>query len=113
MHLIRILASSFILMGAYRTRAGIVPQLWPPICYSLVDNYVGADFQNNWEWEAIPDPTHGRVNYVTLAQAQALNLTEGKQMRVVSVYLPTANRVYSYGRQLFYNEGRLVQHSVT
>jgi len=76
MQLMRILASSFILMGPYRARAGIVPQLWPPICYSLKDTYVGADFQNNWEWEAIPDPTHGRVNYVTLAQAQALNLTE-------------------------------------
>ena len=113
MHLIYVLASSFILIGAYRARAGIVPQLWPPICYSLTDTYVGADFQNNWEWEAIPDPTHGRVNYVTLAQAQALNLTEGEYMHVASGHLPTADRVYSYRRQLFYNEGRLVQHSVT
>jgi len=48
----------------------------PPICYSLQDKYVGVDFQNRWDWEAIADPTHGRVNYVTLAQAKELQLTD-------------------------------------
>jgi hypothetical protein len=83
-----ILASSFIL-GAYSATAGLVPSLrldpfpGPPICYSLQDKYVGVDFQNRWDWEAIADPTHGRVNYVTLAQAKELQLTDGKYMRVV------------------------------
>ena len=86
MHSMRILASCLVL-GAYTATAGLVPSLglgpFPPICYSLQDTYVGVDFQNNWDWEAIADPTHGRVNYVTLDQAKELNLTEGKYMRIV------------------------------
>ena len=76
-----ILASSFIL-GAYSATAGLVPSLgwnpFPPICYSLQDTYVGEDFHDRWNWEAIDDPTHGRVNYVTLEEAKNLHLTEGK-----------------------------------
>ena len=29
--------------------------------YSIVDTVVGPDFYNFFAWEAIPDPTHGRV----------------------------------------------------
>ena len=105
-----ILAFSFIVLGGNSASAGLVPSL--SLCYSLKDSYVGADFQNNWDWEAIPDPTHGRVNYVTLAQAIALNLTEGEYMRVVSVHLCTSDHAYSILR-LIYNEGRLIQRSAT
>ncbi|KAH6917917.1 endo-beta-glucanase [Coprinopsis sp. MPI-PUGE-AT-0042] len=32
--------------------------------YYLEETHKGADFINNFMFEAIPDPTHGRVNYV-------------------------------------------------
>ena len=29
--------------------------------FFLSDNIVGADFYQHFDWEALPDPTHGRV----------------------------------------------------
>ncbi|KAG6380032.1 glycoside hydrolase family 16 protein [Boletus reticuloceps] len=43
--------------------------------YSLSDSIVGEGFYNAFNFEAIPDPTNGRVNYVDQATAQSLNLT--------------------------------------
>ncbi|KAG6807370.1 hypothetical protein H0H92_007814 [Tricholoma furcatifolium] len=43
--------------------------------YSLTDNIVGADFNSLFNYEAIADPTNGRVNYVDAATAAADNLT--------------------------------------
>ncbi|KAJ7464350.1 endo-beta-glucanase [Mycena latifolia] len=43
--------------------------------YSRTENIVGTGFYNAFNFEAIPDPTHGRVNYVDKATAQAQNLT--------------------------------------
>ncbi|KAJ7728148.1 glycoside hydrolase family 16 protein [Mycena maculata] len=43
--------------------------------YSLSDNIVGTRFYDSFTFEAIPDPTAGRVNYVNQATAQSLNLT--------------------------------------
>ncbi|GLB43086.1 putative glycoside hydrolase family 16 protein [Lyophyllum shimeji] len=43
--------------------------------YPLSDNIVGSAFYNNFNFEAIADPTHGRVNYVNQATAQSQNLT--------------------------------------
>ncbi|KAF8128986.1 glycoside hydrolase family 16 protein [Boletus edulis] len=43
--------------------------------YSLSDSIVGEGFYNAFTFEAIPDPTNGRVNYVDQATAQSLNLT--------------------------------------
>ncbi|KAK7692230.1 hypothetical protein QCA50_003855 [Cerrena zonata] len=43
--------------------------------YQLSDNHVGTDFLSTFVHEAIPDPTHGRVNYVDQATALAQNLT--------------------------------------
>ena len=37
--------------------------------FSVVDSYQGEDFINEWSFEAIPDPTHGYVNYVDKATA--------------------------------------------
>ncbi|KIM55449.1 glycoside hydrolase family 16 protein [Scleroderma citrinum Foug A] len=39
--------------------------------YSLSSKLVGQGFLNAFSWQAITDPTHGRVNYVTQATAQA------------------------------------------
>ncbi|KAL4068802.1 glycoside hydrolase family 16 protein [Scleroderma yunnanense] len=39
--------------------------------YSLTSKLVGQGFLNAFNWQAIVDPTHGRVNYVTQATAQA------------------------------------------
>ena len=38
---------------------------------------VGSDFFEQFNWESENDPTHGRVNYLTLEQAQAKNLSYG------------------------------------
>ncbi|KAF7307669.1 Glycoside hydrolase family 16 protein [Mycena kentingensis (nom. inval.)] len=43
--------------------------------YSRSQNIVGTGFYNAFNFEAIGDPTHGRVNYVNKATAQAQNLT--------------------------------------
>ncbi|KAJ7624602.1 glycoside hydrolase family 16 protein [Roridomyces roridus] len=43
--------------------------------YSRTENIVGSGFYNAFNFEAIPDPTDGRVNYVDQATAQAQNLT--------------------------------------
>jgi len=45
--------------------------------YSLSDNIVGSGFNDAFNYEAINDPTHGRVHYVDKATAQSLNLTFG------------------------------------
>ena len=38
---------------------------------------VGSDFFEQFNWESENDPTHGRVNYLTLEQARAKNLSYG------------------------------------
>lgn len=43
--------------------------------YTLSDNIVGAAFYTTFEWEAIPDPTRGRVTYVDQSDSQSQNLT--------------------------------------
>ncbi|KAN0078477.1 glycoside hydrolase family 16 protein [Tylopilus felleus] len=43
--------------------------------YSLSESIVGEGFYNAFNFEAIADPTNGRVNYVDKAIAQSLNLT--------------------------------------
>ncbi|EPQ56434.1 laminarinase [Gloeophyllum trabeum ATCC 11539] len=43
--------------------------------YSISDNIVGNGFNSAFTYQAIADPTNGRVNYVDQATAQADNLT--------------------------------------
>jgi len=43
--------------------------------YSISDTVIGSDFYNAFSFQAIPDPTHGRVEYVDQGTAQANNLT--------------------------------------
>lgn len=45
--------------------------------FQLKDKWVGADFFQGWNWETENDPTHGRVNYVSQADAIAKNLSYG------------------------------------
>jgi hypothetical protein len=45
--------------------------------FQLKDKWVGADFFQGWNWETEGDPTHGRVNYVSQADAIAKNLSYG------------------------------------
>ena len=45
--------------------------------YFLSDNVVGPDFYQYFDWEAIPDPTHGRVLVSPrLALSLSLEITE-------------------------------------
>jgi len=43
--------------------------------YSVVDTVIGSQFYDFFGWEAIADPTRGRVNYVDQETSQNLNLT--------------------------------------
>ncbi|KAJ7178224.1 family 16 glycosyl hydrolase [Mycena filopes] len=43
--------------------------------YQMLDNIVGNGFYDHFNFEAIPDPTSGRVNYVNEATARSANLT--------------------------------------
>ncbi|KAF8803217.1 endo-1,3(4)-beta-glucanase [Phlegmacium glaucopus] len=43
--------------------------------YRLSENIVGQDFYQKFNWEAIADPTHGRVNYVDQQTSIDQNLT--------------------------------------
>jgi hypothetical protein len=51
--------------------------------FYLKDQWSGNDFYHGWNWETIDDPTHGRVNYVSLEEAQSKNLTSGTPLRTV------------------------------
>ncbi|KAF8264596.1 concanavalin A-like lectin/glucanase domain-containing protein [Lactarius quietus] len=44
-------------------------------CDTVKATWIGNDFYEGWNWETENDPTHGRVNYVGLAEARAKNLT--------------------------------------
>jgi len=43
--------------------------------YNLQDSITGTGFNSAFSYEAIPDPTHGRVNYVDASTAKSKNLT--------------------------------------
>ncbi|KZT57967.1 glycoside hydrolase family 16 protein [Calocera cornea HHB12733] len=43
--------------------------------YNIHDTFIGSEFLSGFTWEAIADPTNGRVNYVSQATALADNLT--------------------------------------
>lgn len=43
--------------------------------FYLKDKWVGDDFFRDWNWETENDPTQGRVNYVSQAEAIAKNLS--------------------------------------
>ncbi|KAI0294921.1 concanavalin A-like lectin/glucanase domain-containing protein [Russula brevipes] len=43
--------------------------------FLLEDQWIGSDFFRDWNWETSNDPTHGRVNYVSQAEAISKNLT--------------------------------------
>ncbi|KAF7763643.1 CAZyme family GH16 [Agaricus bisporus var. burnettii] len=43
--------------------------------YSRTDSVSGSGFLDAFSYEAIPDPTHGRVNYVDAGTARSQNLT--------------------------------------
>lgn len=43
--------------------------------YSISDTIIGSQFYSKFNFQAISDPTHGRVNYVSQSTAQSQNLT--------------------------------------
>ena len=45
--------------------------------FYLEDEWIGDGFFQGWNWETINDPTHGRVNFVSQAEARDKNLTYG------------------------------------
>lgn len=46
--------------------------------FYLEDEWIGEDFlAGGWNFETEDDPTHGRVNYVSQADAESKNLTYG------------------------------------
>jgi hypothetical protein len=45
--------------------------------FALKETFKGDDFYDKWNWETFNDPTHGRVDYVTMKHAKNANLTSG------------------------------------
>ncbi|KAH9047156.1 concanavalin A-like lectin/glucanase domain-containing protein [Lactarius hengduanensis] len=43
--------------------------------FYLQDEWIGEEFFQGWDWVTKDDPTHGRVNYVSQAEAQNKSLT--------------------------------------
>lgn len=62
-------------MGSALALASLVKLAFTGATYSLSDEIIGAGFYDKFNFEAIPDPTHGRVNYVDRQTAQDLKLT--------------------------------------
>ena len=48
--------------------------------FALRKNIVGSKFFDDFAWETMDDPTHGRVNYVGMKMARALNLSYGTSL---------------------------------
>ncbi|KIM26095.1 glycoside hydrolase family 16 protein [Serendipita vermifera MAFF 305830] len=51
--------------------------------YSLTDKWVGKSFLEAFSWQAIPDPTNGRVNYLSQSNSLAKNLTYASDNRLI------------------------------
>ncbi|KAF8152572.1 glycoside hydrolase family 16 protein [Crassisporium funariophilum] len=62
-----------VLSAAAFALSSITPALGAT--YSLSDNIVGSGFYSAFDWQAIADPTHGRVNYVDQTTSKNQNLT--------------------------------------
>jgi hypothetical protein len=45
--------------------------------FYLKDKWIADDFFRSWSWETEDDPTHGRVNFVSQAEAISKNLSYG------------------------------------
>jgi len=56
---------------------------------------VGSDFFEQFNWESENDPTHGRVNYLTLEEARAKNLSYATEHKFFM--LPDSKNVVSPG----------------
>ncbi|KAM6489168.1 endo-beta-glucanase [Amanita muscaria] len=67
MTMMKFTAASLLLLGAASSALGFT--------YELETSVVGSDFYNNFVFENITDPTHGRVTYVDKATAISQNLT--------------------------------------
>ena len=65
--------SSFLTLALSLTRAVSSAST----VYKRELSIVGSDFFEQFNWESENDPTHGRVNYLTLDQARAKNLSYG------------------------------------
>ncbi|KAH7098711.1 glycoside hydrolase family 16 protein [Auriculariales sp. MPI-PUGE-AT-0066] len=54
--------------------------------YHIAETNVGKSFYDHFDFEAIPDPTHGRVNYLNKKDAQSQNITyAGKDSFILRV----------------------------
>lgn len=51
------------------------PSLTLGATYGVSDTFIGSGFYSGFSFQAISDPTHGRVQYVSQGDAQAANLT--------------------------------------
>jgi hypothetical protein len=65
--IIQTVLSGVVLIVAFSSAvSALTPDVSEPLrdvvsAYSIVDAVVGSDFYNFFDWEAISDPTHGRV----------------------------------------------------
>jgi hypothetical protein len=76
--------------------------------FLLEDQWVGGDFFQGWNWETEDDPTHGRVNYVSQAEANASRLSYGAFARTL---LLSAFGFYIAGVFLLVENGAFVMRA--
>lgn len=78
-HLIPLFPSCLIMRSGHAFLAALSLSLSQRASASfyLQEKWVGNDFFSDWNWETENDPTHGRVNYVSQADAIAKNLAYG------------------------------------
>ena len=74
--------------------------------FYLQDEWIGDGFFQGWNWETMNDPTHGRVNYVGLAEARSKNLTYG-----AVIYSRLSSPVLLSLKPIFFSGQREVLHA--
>jgi hypothetical protein len=74
--------------------------------FYLQDEWIGEDFYTGWNFETENDPTNGRVNYLSQADAISKNLTYGAAKHPPSPIRLSLNRVcLSGGRSVLHARG--------
>jgi hypothetical protein len=76
--------------------------------FYLKDQWVGEDFFHGWDWETENDPTHGRVNYVSQADAINRHLAYGILSPPSPPPTPVIESSFSGEQYVLHACGRLV-----
>ncbi|EAU84955.2 glycosyl hydrolase family 16 [Coprinopsis cinerea okayama7 len=74
--------TSLLLLALLQPLVNLLPAV-QAAPYSIAENIVGEGFYSAFDWQAISDPTHGRVRYVDQGTSLNLNLTYASGNRFI------------------------------